>query len=194
MRLMRFLLAVALLAIGLFGAPWWADLAAEPASLSGSGAVVATTAPPAAPTASPAAPITATISAQESGSNEVWVDVDQSEQVVSIYEGRRAIKIMVASTGIASSPTPNGEFRVHHRGDWFYSNEFQQGAYYWVGLDEWGEYLFHSVPFTEERVLIEDEAALLGEPASHGCIRLSLDDAKWIYDYIPAGAKVVIHD
>lgn len=187
MRLMRFLLTVALLAIGLFGAPWWADLAAESASLSSSGAVVATTAPP-------TEPVVAAISAQESENREVWVDVDQSEQVVRIYTGRRAIKIMVASTGIASSPTPNGEFRVHNRGDWFYSSEFQQGAYHWVGLDEWGEYLFHSVPFTEERVLIEDEAALLGEPASHGCIRLSVDDAKWIHDHIPAGARVVIHD
>ncbi|HAH78565.1 MAG TPA: L,D-transpeptidase, partial [Ruminococcaceae bacterium] len=32
----------------------------------------------------------------------------------------------------------------------------------------------------------------LGEPASHGCIRLPVEDAKWIYDNIPEGTKVVI--
>ena len=34
----------------------------------------------------------------------------------------------------------------------------------------------------------------LGRRASHGCIRLTLDDAKWIYDNIGEGTEVWIHE
>jgi lipoprotein-anchoring transpeptidase ErfK/SrfK len=33
----------------------------------------------------------------------------------------------------------------------------------------------------------------LGINASHGCVRLSLSDAKWIYDNIPSGTTVVVY-
>ena len=32
----------------------------------------------------------------------------------------------------------------------------------------------------------------LGINASHGCVRLALDNAKWIYDTIPSGTRVVV--
>ena len=34
----------------------------------------------------------------------------------------------------------------------------------------------------------------LGRPASHGCIRMTLQDAKWIYDNLGAGVEVWIHE
>ena len=34
----------------------------------------------------------------------------------------------------------------------------------------------------------------LGRPASHGCIRLTIQDAKWIYDNISKGVQVWIHE
>ena len=33
----------------------------------------------------------------------------------------------------------------------------------------------------------------LGTPASHGCIRLKTNDAKWIYDNIDDDTKVIIN-
>jgi len=32
----------------------------------------------------------------------------------------------------------------------------------------------------------------LGKPASHGCVRMTVEDAKWIYDTIPNGTKVIV--
>ena len=55
-----------------------------------------------------------------------------------------------------------------------------------------GNYLFHSVPVDAEGNVIEEEAKKLGCPASHGCVRLSFPDAKWLYDHVPDGAWVVI--
>ncbi len=34
----------------------------------------------------------------------------------------------------------------------------------------------------------------LGIPASHGCVRLCVRDAKWIYDNCPLGMKVIVYD
>ncbi len=34
----------------------------------------------------------------------------------------------------------------------------------------------------------------LGSAASHGCIRLNVRDAKWIYDNVPSGSTIYIYD
>ena len=65
-----------------------------------------------------------------------------------------------------------------------------EGGYYWTQFQ--GNYLFHSVPFDKDKKIEAAEAAKLGTPASHGCVRLSIDDAKWIYDHIPRGTEVTI--
>ncbi len=133
--------------------------------------------------------------AGESGVDEgLWVEVDQSEQKVFIHEGGRVVRTLVASTGLPSSPTPNGTFRIENRGEWFYSPKYKQGGMYWVSFLNRGEYLFHSVPTDENRRVIPEEAALLGRKASHGCIRLSVGDARWFYENIPAKASIIIHD
>ena len=33
----------------------------------------------------------------------------------------------------------------------------------------------------------------LGRKASHGCVRLSVEDAKWIYNNCPVNTKVVVY-
>ncbi len=57
--------------------------------------------------------------------------------------------------------------------------------------------LFHSVPYTtngEKDSLEYEEFNKLGKTASAGCIRLSVTDAKWVYDNLPFGTMVVIYD
>lgn len=60
-------------------------------------------------------------------------------------------------------------------------------------LGDHGVYLFHSVPTDQSNHIVESQADKLGKSAaSHGCVRLSLPDSKWMYDTIPEGTKVVI--
>lgn len=93
------------------------------------------------------------------------------------------------STGIEGQETPKGIFYITNRGDWFYSEEFKQGGKYWVQF--MGDYLFHSVPFDESQTTILDNT--LGTPSSHGCIRLNVDDSKWLYDNLPNDTKIIIN-
>lgn len=127
------------------------------------------------------------------GKETYWIDVDVTAQKVKIMQGDQEVKTMTASTGVEGHETPLGTFQIQNRGDWFFNEKYQQGAKYWVSFRDWGIYLFHSVAMDEKQEVIPEEEVRLGEPASHGCIRLPIVDAKWIYDNIPEQTKVVIH-
>lgn len=119
------------------------------------------------------------------------VSVSIAAQRVTVYDSEsRIVKQFVCSTGEKGSDTPTGTFRVAERGKSFYSDSVGEGGYFWTQFH--GDYLFHSVPFDKNYQLEPAEAAKLGTPASHGCVRLAIVDAKWIYDNIPRGTKVTI--
>lgn len=121
----------------------------------------------------------------------VYLSLDK--QMTYVYENSNSnwnlIKEFPSSTGIDGEETPKGIFAVTSRGEWFYSEEFQQGAKYWVQF--MGDYLFHSLPFDESQSNIVDYT--IGEPSSHGCIRLEVEDAKWLYDNIANDTKIIIN-
>ena len=59
-----------------------------------------------------------------------------------------------------------------------------------------GGVLFHSVFYstTNPGTLAYNSYNRLGTTASHGCVRLNVADAKWIYDNCPSGTLVNIYD
>ena len=70
--------------------------------------------------------------------------------------------------------------------------KIQEGGFYWVRIT--GNFLIHSLPRDKDNKIIEEELKRLGIPASHGCVRLRDEEAKWFYDTIPSGTLVIIHD
>lgn len=60
---------------------------------------------------------------------------------------------------------------------------------YWY-TQFYGDYLFHSVLYSKYNGRLMD--GRVGMQLSHGCVRLSIEKAKWIYDNIPTGTKVVV--
>lgn len=121
-----------------------------------------------------------------------YVRVFLSEQVVRVYLDGLEIRSMICSSGTTEKPTPSGRFHIQNRGEFFFAEKYLQGGKWWVSFKDWGTYLFHSVPTNRYGEIIPEEAAKLGQPASHGCIRLALDDSKWFYDTIPTEAPVDI--
>lgn len=127
--------------------------------------------------------------------DDIWVEINQRPiQKVVVYKGNKLIKAMRASTGLSQPEfkTPNGYFTTKDRGMSFYSQQHQEGGLYWVRVV--GNHLIHSVPRDSDGHIIEEERKRLGYPASHGCIRLKDEDAKWFYEYVPQGALVIIHE
>ncbi|AZZ60233.1 L,D-transpeptidase [Oenococcus sp. UCMA 16435] len=124
----------------------------------------------------------------------VWIDVSIARQRVYIKSGSRILYEMYCSTGIDNS-TPTGTYKIQkERGTFFYNVASKEGAHYWVSWKDNGVYLFHTVPTDKNGKYVVSQAKELGKkPGSHGCIRLSIPDAKWIYKNISEGTKVVVH-
>ncbi|MFD1317888.1 L,D-transpeptidase [Loigolactobacillus zhaoyuanensis] len=123
-----------------------------------------------------------------------WLDVSQGKQRVYVKDGTKVLYTMYASTGI-NNTTPNGTFTIEaERGQSFFNQSLNEGANYWTSWSGHGVYLFHTVPTDASGNYEVAEAEKLGQKASHGCVRLTIADAKWIHDNIPFGTKVVVHD
>lgn len=125
--------------------------------------------------------------------DQVKLKVSLAKQRVYIYINGKKTYTMYASTG-ADDTTPKGTFVMESdRGTDFYNPEEQMGANYWSSFKDQGVYMFHSVPTDVNGNYITAEAKYLGvAPRSHGCVRLSVPDAKWVMENIPTGAEVEI--
>lgn len=121
---------------------------------------------------------------------KVLVSID--EQRVYVYKDDKLFKNFLCSTGVDEDKqyTPKGIYLLGDRGEFFYNPRIKEGGHHWVRFCN--NYLFHSVPFDASKEIIPAEAEKLGQRASHGCIRLALDDAKWFYENMPRGTMVVI--
>lgn len=121
------------------------------------------------------------------------VFVNIQDQKTYVYKGSKnnwkLEKTLISSTGIEGKETPVGVFKVENRAPWFFSPKYGQGGKYYVQF--MGNYLFHSIPFDSDKTTVSDPT--LGEPASHGCIRLAVNDAKWLYDNVQNGSKIIIY-
>ena len=117
---------------------------------------------------------------------------DLDAQRVAVFQREEEAWSMVqaypCSSGSPGMETPKGEYRVQGRGKWFYNRRLQSGGEWYVGF--YGNYLFHSLPMDSSHK-VQDYR--LGVPLSHGCVRLRIEDAKWLYDNLPGGSKVVIY-
>ncbi len=131
-----------------------------------------------------------TIFLDNNTSNSYKVEVNVPYQEVYVYKNNDLIKTMVCSTGIESKPTPMGYYYMDGKGKYFFSEKYGQGGYYWMNFLD-NIYLFHSVPVDYNKNIIKNEAQKLGEKASHGCVRLSMNDAKWLYSNVPAKDTLV---
>lgn len=126
------------------------------------------------------------------GSSTNWlILVDTRTNRVGVYYGSQGrwnqMKYMLCTSGKASTPTVKGTFTVKGRG-----KSFGSGYTCWYYTQFYGNYLFHSVLYRQGS-MTQIKDGRLGINASHGCVRLELSNAKWIYDTIPSGTKVVIY-
>jgi lipoprotein-anchoring transpeptidase ErfK/SrfK len=126
-----------------------------------------------------------------SNSDDFRIEVDLGKQKVFVYCKEKIIREMICSGGTDSSPTPIGEFVTSQKIEYDWVNRFDMGAYYWVRF--YKTYLFHSIPFDKDGNMMMEEYEKLGSPVSHGCIRLELEEAKWLYEKLPLGVKVLIY-
>lgn len=135
------------------------------------------------------------------GSKKIIIRVSLRGNRVYILRHRKVLYTMLSTAGLykdGKSLTPTGVFRIRAgRGHFFFNQTLNEGANNWVSWDPNNRnvYLFHSVPTkTDGRYNLKEAAKLGRTQGSHGCIRLSVPDSRWLMENIPVGTKVVIKD
>lgn len=103
------------------------------------------------------------------------------------------VKTFACSVGLPGTPTPTGTFKTSEKKRWHTLMGPSYGQYCTRIV---GGVLFHSVAGSNmtSHNLSAVEYNKLGSPASHGCVRLCVRDAKWIYDNCALGTTVTIND
>ena len=125
---------------------------------------------------------------------KIVVDISDQRVYVGQWDGSaytKLVKKFKCSTGKKNTPTPLGTYQAEGKagGEWYYFKDFNCYAKWATRIV--GGVLFHSVTFNSSKRPSGSESSL-GRRASHGCIRLRIVDAKWIYDNCPQGTTVVI--
>ena len=114
-----------------------------------------------------------------------------------VYRGMRYMRVFGVATGQSRYPTPLGRFRVvvKWKNPWWYppDSDWAEGkepvppgpgnplGSRWMGISSPGVGI-HGTP----------EPGSIGYSVSHGCIRMRISDAEWLFDRIGVGTTVFI--
>lgn len=130
-----------------------------------------------------------------------YIEVDLTNQIVTIYntaDGTIA-RQMLSSCGAAGHETITGTFylpskdRDDERAQWY--SFYALGVYAKFATRINGPYLFHSIPCYSKNLkdVVPRYVREFGMPASHGCVRLRVEDAEFIAKKCLAGTRVKIY-
>jgi len=119
--------------------------------------------------------------------------VDQTAQVLRVYEDGVKIRTIPVSTGLRTSYTPPFVGNVGRYVKTIYG--FGSLAdYAWYLTRATGNIYIHGAPYKEiEGEKVYEGLEFLGiKPSSHGCIRLHPNDAEWLYHWEPGGVLIYV--
>jgi hypothetical protein len=123
--------------------------------------------------------------------------IDRGSNSLRLFRGMHPWRSFRVATGSARYPTPSGSFTIvdMQRHPWWYPppSDWARGlkpvppgpgnplGTRWMGLSA-GSVGIHGTP----------DAASVGYSASHGCIRMYLSEASWLFDHVRVGTPVII--
>lgn len=127
-----------------------------------------------------------------------YIKINRQQNCVTVYakdeKGKYTVpvKAFACSVGLYGA-TPKGTFKLGEKYRWHELYGSVYGQYCSRITDH---VLFHSVYYstTDPNTLSYNAYNQLGNTASHGCVRLCVADAKWIYDNCASGTMIEIYD
>jgi lipoprotein-anchoring transpeptidase ErfK/SrfK len=110
---------------------------------------------------------------QDAAERALVATIDLSDQTMSVYVQGGLAHVWPVSTGVGGYATPTGEWRAQ----WL-SPDHHSSKYGWAPMP-WSVFFYggYAIHGTTE---VED----LGQPASHGCVRLHPDNARVFFDLV----------
>jgi lipoprotein-anchoring transpeptidase ErfK/SrfK len=119
--------------------------------------------------------------------------VDISEQQMYVYEGDNLLWKWVVSTGEPGRDTAIGQFKIQSKIEKAYASIWNLDMPYWLGIYWSGsiEDGIHALPINRATGVKLWEG-LLGKRVSYGCIILSDENARTLYDWAKMGTPVIV--
>ena len=134
-----------------------------------------------------------TQSAAPKKADEKKIMLNLASRILTLYQGNTKITMYPVGVGKASTPSPTGTYSITDKevnptwidpdtGTQVPSGPACPLGYRWLGL--FGNYGIHGT----------NAPSSIGGYVSHGCIRMTVADCKWIYDHCPSGTVVTVGD
>jgi len=120
------------------------------------------------------------------------IEVDISEQHLYAYEGNTLVYSFVCSTGEPGRDTVPGQYQVLDKIPMAYASTWNLKMPYWLGI-YWAGTLengIHALPILPGGQKLWD--GYLGQRVSYGCIILSTEAARALYEWAEIGTPVII--
>lgn len=109
--------------------------------------------------------------------NWIWIDLPQ--KTLTLYQGTEVLKRYPIASGTWETPSPIGVFYITHR----FAGELGGFGTRFLGLNvPWGQFGIHGT----------NRPGSIGSNASHGCIRMFVQDSEELYGKVGNWSKVVI--
>lgn len=125
---------------------------------------------------------------KDKNNKSIKVDVGKSQLLHYFLDGVEVGSFSI-STGKYSTPTPKGEFKIINKNRLAWSS-YGLWMPYWMGLGT-GKFGFHELPIWPSGY--REGENHLGIPVSHGCIRLGIGPAEFLYNWAKVGTPVSIY-
>jgi lipoprotein-anchoring transpeptidase ErfK/SrfK len=116
-------------------------------------------------------------------SDQRWIQVDLSQQRLTAWQGRKPVYAIAISSGKKSTPTPIGTFKIQSK----HKSTRMRGRGYDLpnvpyAMFYSGNYGIHGAYWHRR----------FGTPVSRGCVNLSPNHAKWLFNWASLGTPVVV--
>lgn len=129
----------------------------------------------------------------------IWVSL--KTQRVNVFTGSKGnwtlSKTYLCATGTNITPTCTGVYYIYSKTPRWRFDGYVDGVYtedatrvYNVSIF-WGGQALHSIIYNSKDDSVSD--GNLGMPRSHGCVRLAMENATYIYQNIPINTRVVVY-
>lgn len=106
------------------------------------------------------------------------VEVLLDRQVALAISNNRVVRVIHVSTGAPSTPTPTGNYKVYGKFAKWWSTPFREWLLWASAFN--GGIAFHQFPDVPVT------------PGSHGCVRMTAAQARWMFDFLAVGTPVKV--
>jgi len=119
-----------------------------------------------------------------------YIDVSISHQAMTLFEDGREINQFLVSTGKYGMPTPQGEFVIRKKETNHWSGSYRLWMPYSMNFS--GPFYIHELPYWPSGY--HEGESHLGRRVSHGCVRLGIGPAAYVFNWAEIGTPLYIHE